>query len=412
MSGLYDYMTESEYELACIEAVFENQMAHLEHEWNLLMLEHELNLHSIETKILMESGTVDDMAYLYAMEAEEVNGQQGGILTRMINAILGFLRKIKNALFGQEPKPEALPEEVKVDDPSAIKKAWETIKSNPAGAAAALAAIAGGFVLVKNAIVPTWKDMKTIEEEMATKLEAWKSEAEKLEAKKKLTKDEQKRLVDLKEQIDATKGLANKISRSVKALVPGTDENEKLKETAADRKEDEKKSAEEKKEKKTQQKKEKKEAKEQKKEDDLKAEADKAGASAADVETKIKEIDRELASVEEALKESSVLFGDLKNLAPNAKAAAGAKFAAAIKAVGGLSPKAADRVNSSDFASTIMNKSNADIRNSLRKELQQRKADLKVQRKKLAEQLKGAKANAKNAEATATDYHNTRVANS
>ena len=119
-----------------------------------------------------------------------------------------------------------------------------------------------------------------------------------------------------------------------------------------------------------------------------------------------------MASVEEALKESSVLFGDLKNLAPNAKAAAGAKFAAAVKAVGGLSPKAADRVNSSDFASTIMDKSNADIRNNLRKELQQRKADLKVQRKKLAEQLKGAKANAKNAEATATDYHNTRVANS
>ena len=412
MSGLYDYMTESEYEFACIEAVFENQMKHLECEWNLLALEHEMNLHSIETKILMESGTVDDLAYLYAMEAEEADGQKAGILTRMINAILGFLKKIKETLFGAEPKPEAVPEEVKVDDPKGIRKAWEAIKSNPAGAAGAVAAIAGGVILTKLAIIPAWKDMKTIEEEMSEKLKAWDEEVKKLESKKKLSKDEQKRLNELKEQIKATQGLANKISRSVKALIPGTEENDKLKETAADRKEEEKKNAEEQKEKKETQKKEKRNAKEQKKEDELKAEADKAGASAADVETKISEIDRELEQIEEALTQSSVLFGDLKNLAPNARAAAGSKFAAAVKAVGGLSPRAKDRVNSSDFAKTVMDKSNADIRNDLRKELRQRKADLKVQRKKLAEQLKSAKGNAKNAEAAAADYHNTRVANS
>ena len=413
MSGLYDYMTESEYELACIEAVFENQMKHLECEWNLLALEHEMNLHSIETKILMESGTVDDMAYLYAMEAEENSDQKVGILSRMVTAILNFLKRIKDTLFGRpEPKPEQLPEEVKVDDPKGIEKAFQIIKSNPAAAAAAVAGIAGGVVLTKNAVIPTIKDMKKMEEEIHSQCEAWQSELDKLKAKKKKSDADTKRIEELDKQLKSTNSLLPMIARNLKALVPGTEENDKLKEVAADRKEEEKQNAEQKAKENQQRKTDRKNAKAQKKEDDLNAEANKASMSVADLETKINEIDREISEIDTNLKNTDWLNGPIQNAGKNLKTDVAGGIADVVKAVGSISPFAKHRIASAEFSNKLKDVSDADKKKEVIEELKQAKKDLLVQRKKLEDQKSVAKASAKNAKATAKDYHNTRVANS
>ena len=69
MEGLYSYMSEDEREVFMIESLMENKFAHLNCEFDKLMLEHEMNMINIENKVLMESGTSDDLEMLYLAEA-------------------------------------------------------------------------------------------------------------------------------------------------------------------------------------------------------------------------------------------------------------------------------------------------------------------------------------------------------
>lgn len=105
MSGLYDYMTEQEYYIHVIESVVDNKMKHLNMEFDKLMIEHAVNLSDIETKVLMESGNSKHLEDLYMFEAEEMKQKSEGIITKLINTVRGFFRKIKEVLFGKKEEP-------------------------------------------------------------------------------------------------------------------------------------------------------------------------------------------------------------------------------------------------------------------------------------------------------------------
>lgn len=122
MEGLYSYMSEDEREVFMIESLMENKFAHLNCEFDKLMLEHEMNLINIENKVLMESGTSDDLEMLYLAEAEEVKKEGQGIIGKMVAAIKSLFKKIKSFFTGKVDK-DNLPDKVKFpEDPDALMK--------------------------------------------------------------------------------------------------------------------------------------------------------------------------------------------------------------------------------------------------------------------------------------------------
>ena len=122
MEGLYSYMSEDEREVFMIESLMENKFAHLNCEFDKLMLEHEMNMINIENKVLMESGTSDDLEMLYLAEAEEVKKEGQGIIAKMVAAIKSLFKKIKSFFTGKVDKNN-LPDKVNFpEDPEALMK--------------------------------------------------------------------------------------------------------------------------------------------------------------------------------------------------------------------------------------------------------------------------------------------------
>ena len=122
MEGLYSYMSEDEREVFMIESLMENKFAHLNCEFDKLMLEHEMNMINIENKVLMESGTSDDLEILYLAEAEEVKKEGQGIIAKMVAAIKSLFKKIKSFFTGKVDKNN-LPDKVNFpEDPDALMK--------------------------------------------------------------------------------------------------------------------------------------------------------------------------------------------------------------------------------------------------------------------------------------------------
>ena len=122
MEGLYSYMSEDEREVFMIESLMENKFAHLNCEFDKLMLEHEMNMINIENKVLMESGTSDDLEMLYLAEAEEVKKEGKGIIAKMVAAIKSLFKKIKSFFTGKVDKNN-LPDKVNFpEDPDALMK--------------------------------------------------------------------------------------------------------------------------------------------------------------------------------------------------------------------------------------------------------------------------------------------------
>ena len=122
MEGLYSYMSEDEREVFMIESLMENKFAHLNCEFDKLMLEHEMNIINIENKVLMESGTSDDLEMLYLAEAEEVKKEGQGIIAKMVAAIKSLFKKIKSFFTGKVDKNN-LPDKVNFpEDPDALMK--------------------------------------------------------------------------------------------------------------------------------------------------------------------------------------------------------------------------------------------------------------------------------------------------
>lgn len=167
-------------EIEVSEAVMDNKLMHLYVDFDKLMLEHKENIILIENKVLLESGTQDDLLELYAFEAEDVKNKGKGILSKIFGAIGAMFRNIKKFLFGSSKniEEEQLPEQTELpDNPSELEKEAKGLLGGVKGffsgnknaltkAAKIAAGVGSAFVLTKKAIIPTIKNLEELADEI------------------------------------------------------------------------------------------------------------------------------------------------------------------------------------------------------------------------------------------------------
>lgn len=174
MEGMYSYMSDEERNYAASMAVLENKFLNACMEFDILMLEHEENLRLIDEKVLLEYGTEEDLCDLYLAEAEDTANKGKGILGSLIDAIKAMFKSIKKFLFGEKPKEEDLPDEVKLkydidkmkEESNSIKNSLKEGFKKGAPIAGAVAGIAGATVIGKNLIIPKIEELARIEAEL------------------------------------------------------------------------------------------------------------------------------------------------------------------------------------------------------------------------------------------------------
>lgn len=69
---LYNHLSDDERGIILYESVADHKLESLDFQFNKVAMEHEINKLQIETKVLLENGTDDDLTQLYIAEAEEV----------------------------------------------------------------------------------------------------------------------------------------------------------------------------------------------------------------------------------------------------------------------------------------------------------------------------------------------------
>lgn len=100
---LYGYLSDDESQMLAYEAVAEHKIMAINNELDKLFLEHRINMMAADTKVLLESGTDDDLTTLYIAEAEE-NAKKGkGLLSRLCSFIGNLFKRLKNWLFKKAP---------------------------------------------------------------------------------------------------------------------------------------------------------------------------------------------------------------------------------------------------------------------------------------------------------------------
>ena len=229
MEALFDYMTESERDLAIFSRLTENRLNHIGLEIDKLIMEHAENISACELKVLMESGDSADLELFYAAEAEQVQEKSKGILGRIFAAIGALIRKIKGVLFGktEEVKEENLPDKIELaEDPKKVisdgNKIMNGIKAffsnnkealkDAAKAFAAGAAVTGGtYALVKSDAIPVIKDLK----EFINKTEQQVKESE---AKAQNTNATPEELADVKENTSLLQKCISKAQNILSAI--------------------------------------------------------------------------------------------------------------------------------------------------------------------------------------------------
>lgn len=127
-----DFLSSIDKQIDVTEAVINNEIMHLNFEFEKLMLEHQENMLAINEKIIMESGTIDDYYELCMFEAEDTKEKGKNIISRLLGAISKLFKSIKKFLFGKKEslEDENLPDKVKLpNDPKKLINESNEIKS-------------------------------------------------------------------------------------------------------------------------------------------------------------------------------------------------------------------------------------------------------------------------------------------
>lgn len=157
MSIYKQYLSGEARDLAIEEATLENELMKLDTMYEMTVLQLEQMYRDAELKVLTESGTYDDLMYLYEQADAEVKPQQGNIFQKIIDAIMGILNSIGNAIKGifskgnPEDEVEVPKETVEAAKKSLgmfgnIKQGVERIKNKDFG---------GGLQILKAIALPT-----------------------------------------------------------------------------------------------------------------------------------------------------------------------------------------------------------------------------------------------------------------
>ena len=134
MSDIFkSYLSEEERAIAIEESAYEIQMAKLNAMYEMVDKNLELNMLEAEAKVLTESGTYDDLDYLYEEANKEAAEKKEGIISKIIGAVKQIWQAITNAITNFFSKNKDVKDEAEVDENdekrmNALNAVWGKIK--------------------------------------------------------------------------------------------------------------------------------------------------------------------------------------------------------------------------------------------------------------------------------------------
>ena len=159
MSDIFkSYLSDEERADAIEESIYEIQMAKLNAMYEMVDKNLELNMLEAEAKVLTESGTYDDLDYLYEEANKEAAEKKEGIISKIIGAVKQIWQAITNTITNFFSKNKDAEDEAEVDENdekrmNALNTVWGKIKQllnfvrNNGGKIAIGVAALGGVIL-------------------------------------------------------------------------------------------------------------------------------------------------------------------------------------------------------------------------------------------------------------------------
>ena len=134
MSDIFkSYLSEEERAIAIEESKYEIQMAKLNAMYEMVDKNLELNMLEAEAKVLTESGTYDDLDYLYEEANKEAAEKKEGIISKIIGVVKQIWQAITNTITNFFSKNKVGEGEAEVDENdekrvNALNGVWGKIK--------------------------------------------------------------------------------------------------------------------------------------------------------------------------------------------------------------------------------------------------------------------------------------------
>ena len=134
MSDIFkSYLSEEERAIAIEESKYEIQMAKLNAMYEMVDKNLELNMLEAEAKVLTESGTYDDLDYLYEEANNEAAEKKEGIISKIIGVVKQIWQAITNTITNFFSKNKVGEGEAEVDENdekrmNALNAVWGKIK--------------------------------------------------------------------------------------------------------------------------------------------------------------------------------------------------------------------------------------------------------------------------------------------
>ena len=134
MSDIFkSYLSEEERAIAIEESTYEIQMAKLNAMYEMVDKNLELNMLESEAKVLTESGTYDDLDYLYEEANKEAAEKKEGIISKIIGVVKQIWQAITNTITNFFSKNKDTEGEAEVDENdekrmNALNAVWGKIK--------------------------------------------------------------------------------------------------------------------------------------------------------------------------------------------------------------------------------------------------------------------------------------------
>ncbi len=134
MSDIFkSYLSDEERAIAIEESTYEIQMAKLNAMYEMVDKNLELNMLEAEAKVLTESGTYDDLDYLYEEANAEAVEKKKGIIGKIVGVVKSIWQAITNAITNFLSKSGNVEDEVEVDENdekrmNALNAVWGKIK--------------------------------------------------------------------------------------------------------------------------------------------------------------------------------------------------------------------------------------------------------------------------------------------
>ena len=134
MSDIFkSYLSEEERAIAIEESTYEIQMAKLNAMYEMVDKNLELNMLEAEAKVLTESGTYDDLDYLYEEANKEAAEKKEGIISKIIGVVKQIWQAITNTITNFFSKNKVGEGEAEVDENdekrmNALNAVWGKIK--------------------------------------------------------------------------------------------------------------------------------------------------------------------------------------------------------------------------------------------------------------------------------------------